>query len=163
MWPKDCVYGESETDMGMAKKVAVLIAERDADLGGWMHTLRGQSDQVVVVQQQDDESFPELATRVRERVATLGPRTEVVAATLAGGPRWDVAVLGARSLMVRAVVSEMVAGGRGRLFLDATKRQARISMQALASVVEEQIVDTGVTVRTDRPAAPIAPARRRAA
>lgn len=137
--------------MSVPSRIAVVVAERDGDWSPWIESLGDEVDDVTVVLQRQGESPSALATRVRQRVSEL--EGDLVAAALVGGSSWDSETLSARSLMIRAVVSQMVASGRGQLFLDAGAHvgRSRHAMQALASVVEDQIVDTGVDVLTTRP------------
>lgn len=136
--------------MSSRKRTAVLVAERDGDWSKWVESLRGDADDIAIVLQRMGESPSELATRVRQRVQELQLGGDLVAAALVGGDRWDAETLSARSLMIRAIVNQMVASGRGQLFLDAGTHagRSRHAMQALASVVEDQILDTGVEVLT---------------
>lgn len=137
--------------MASRKKMAVLVAERDGDWSEWIDSLRADVDDIAIVLQRMDESPAQLAFRVRSRVESLAG-AELVTAALVGGDRWDAETLSARSLMIRAIVSQMVSTGTGRLFLDAGThaRRGQHAMQALASVVEDQLLDTGVDVRTMR-------------
>lgn len=140
----------------MSSKTAVLVAERDSDWSGWVEPLGAESDDVVVVVQRRGEAPGELATRVRARVLELGLEGEISAAALVGGASWDDATLSARALMVRAIVNQMVASGRGRVFLDggATAGRGRHAMAALAAVVDDQLAQTGVDVVTASAAEP---------
>lgn len=147
--------------MSRTKKTAVLVAERGGEWSEWVEPLREDVDEFAIVLQRQGESPSELATRVRERVAELQLEGELVAAALVGGDRWDPDTLSARSLMIRAMVSQMVPTGRGRLFLDGGERagRGRHAMQALAAVVEDQ-VGGGIAVSTQSPnVPPMAPAR----
>ncbi|HJL18010.1 MAG TPA: hypothetical protein RMH99_20270 [Sandaracinaceae bacterium LLY-WYZ-13_1] len=149
--------------MSYSKRTAVLVAERDGDWSDWVESLRLEADDIAIVLQRMGESPSELATRVRERVQGLRCEGHLVAGALVGGERWDSDTLSARSLMIRAMVSQMVVSGRGQLFLDGGSQsgRGRHAMQALASVVEDQIRDTGVEVHTSAgaPGAPEAPRR----
>jgi len=151
--------------MGSTKKTAVLVAERGGEWSEWVEPLRDEVDDIAIVLQRSGETPSELATRVRERVGELQLEGELVAAALVGGDRWDPDTLSARSLMIRAIVSQMVPSSRGRLFLDGGERvgRGRHAMQALAAVVEDQ-VGGGVSVMTRRPAVQpaMAPAARAA-
>ncbi len=141
-------------------KWAVLVAEQQGDWDGWIEPLREQADEVVVVLQRRGESAAELATRVRERVQELREDGGVAAAALVGGATCDDATLSARALMVRAIVSQMVASGGGRVFLDSGLQagRARHAMAALAAVVEDQVAQTGVDLVTAQGAPEEAPA-----
>lgn len=145
--------------MSIRKRTAVLVAERDGDWSEWIESLRDDADDIAIVLQRMGESPAALATRVRERVEELDG--DLVAAALVGGDRWDPDTLSARSLMIRAIVTRMVTSGRGQLFLDAGAHagRGRHAMQALASVVEDQVADTGVEICTAarRPRPPVEP------
>lgn len=138
--------------MNGKKRTAVLVAERDGDWNEWVESLRDEAEDIAVVLQRMGESPSAFATRVRERVQSLRAEGELVAAALVGGDGWDAEILSARSLMIRAIVAEMVPANRGQLFLDAgsTSGRGRYAMQALASVVEDQI-PAGVGVITSGP------------
>lgn len=129
---------------------ALLVAERDSDWSGWVEPLREEAHDVVVVLQNRGETSAELATRVRERVQELRDKGEIAAAALVGGASWDETTLSARALMVRAIVTQMVSSGGGRVYLDGGGRsgRGRHAMAALASVVDEQLGQTGVDVVT---------------
>lgn len=144
--------------MSSIKRTALLIAEREGDWSDWVEPLRGQADDIAVILQRMGETPSELATRVRERVGELQLEGELVAAALVGGEHWDSATLTARSLMIRAIVSQMISAGSGRLFLDggAKSGRGRHAMQALAFVVEDQIGDSGVEVVTSAGAQKVA-------
>jgi len=130
-------------------ELAVLIAETESDWGDWLSSLRCEAEDVVVLVQRPSESSHSFATRVRARVQDLRDG-EIVAAALAGGNHWDADVLAARSVMLHAVVSQMVTHGRGRVFLDsgAQASRARHAMQAIADAVDDQVAQTGVEVFT---------------
>ncbi|MFK7986766.1 MAG: hypothetical protein AB8I08_12145 [Sandaracinaceae bacterium] len=138
--------------MANSKTLAVLIAEQNAGWGGWLDSLRAEADEVAVVLQRQGESPSALAMRVRACIEEKGRDSRLLAAALVGADGFDSSTLGSRSLMIRTLVSEMVASGEGQLFLDAgtSSGRGRFAMQALASVVEDQIVDTGVNVMTVR-------------
>ena len=127
--------------MTRTNKTAVLVAERAGDWSAWVEPLRARADDIAIVLQRLGETPAELATRVRERVAEIATQTEVVAAALVGGERWDSDTLSARSLMIRAIVSHMPPVQEGQLYLDAGTAGGRSwhAMQALGSVVAEQI------------------------
>lgn len=148
--------------MAYSKSLAVLIAEHNAGWGAWLDSLRAEADEVAVVLQREGESASALALRVRACVESKRKDSRLLAATLVGAGGSDARRLAARSSMIRTVVSEMVAAGQGQLFLDpgTSAGRERFAMQALATVVEEQIVDTGVSVVTSR--APGAAVRRAA-
>ncbi len=151
--------------MSTQGRLAVLVAERDGDWSGWVDPLRSESDDVVVILQRRGESAAELATRVRERVQELRLGAEITAAALVGGGSWDTATLSARALMVRAIATQMVSAGGGRIYLDGPRAgRGRHAMAALASVVEDQVAQTGVDVVTAAaPAQPVLEPQRRAA
>src|SRR5262245_36953284 len=130
-------------------ELAVLIAEMDSDWGDWLTSLRCEADDVIVLVQRPSESSNAFASRVRTRVQDLRDG-EIVAAALAGGNRWDADVLAARSVMLHAVVSQMVTSGGGRVFLDSGVHasRARHAMQAIADAVDDQVAQTGVDVFT---------------
>jgi hypothetical protein len=146
-------------------QTAVLVSERDGEWSGWVAPLREHSDDVAVVVQRMDETTGEFATRVRARILEIQKDTEIVAAALVGGSSFDDRTLSARALMVRAIVSPMVGSGGGSLFLDGGARgRGRHAMQALASVVGDQLTTTGVVISTACPAPVPPPAQvRRAA
>ncbi|MCA9605993.1 MAG: hypothetical protein KC619_10385, partial [Myxococcales bacterium] len=75
---------------------------------------------------------------------------------------WDSDTLNARSLMIRAVLSHMMGSEAPTLYLDAGEKagRSRHAMQALASVVSEQIGNAVEIVTTHGPTA--VPARRAA-
>ena len=144
-------------------KTGLLVAERDADWSEWVEPLRAEVQDIAIVLQRMGETPSELATRVRERVAEISKNGELVCAALVGGERWDSDTLHARSLMIRAMVSQMMGTDDGVLYLDAGDKvgRSRHAMQALASVVSEQIGD-GVDIVTTHGARAV-PGRRRAA
>ena len=155
VWHHDCIC-VGAVEAVMRETTAVLVAERDGDWSDWVESLRGEADDIAVVLQRMGESPSAFATRVRERVQELRARGELVAAALVGGDRWDAETLSARSLMIRAIVAEMSPAHQGQLYLDAgrTAGRGRYAMQALASVVEDQI-PTGVDVLTAGPRVPV--------
>lgn len=148
------------------RRIAVLVAERGADWDAWVAPLRG-ADELAVVLQRDDESAGEFATRVRTRLRAIEAHAELAGAALVGGSDWDAPTLSARSLIMQALVAPMVAQNGGRVFLDAgtTQGRGRFAMQALATVVEEQIAGSGVDIVTavETPKAPSRYPARRAA
>ncbi len=151
--------------MSTEGRLALLVAERDGDWSGWVDPLRSEADDVIVLLQRRGESPAELAARVRERVESLRLTNELTAAALVGNG-WDTATLSARARMVQAIASQMVSAGAGRIYLDGGPRtgRGRHAMAALASVVEDQVVRTGVDVVTaSAPAQPPAQTERRAA
>lgn len=147
--------------MSGKKTTAVLVAEREGDWNDWVESLRDDAEDIAIVLQRMGESPSAFATRVRARVQELHAEGELVAAALVGGDRWDSETLSARSLIIRAIIAEMAPAHQGQLFLDAgsTSGRGRYAMQALASVVEDQI-PAGVDVVT---AGPRVPVRRHAA
>lgn len=147
--------------MSSSKKTAVLVAERDGDWSAWVEPLRDQADDIAIVLQRMGESPSELATRVRERVEEVSRSGSVVAAALVGGDRWDAEILSSRSLIIRALSTRMAPGTEAQLFLDAGAKngRGRHAMQALASVVSEEVDDSVSVVTTRGPL----PAPRRAA
>jgi hypothetical protein len=130
-------------------EMAILIAELDSEWGDWLSSLRCEADDVLVLVQRPSESSPAFAARVRARVQDVRDG-EIVAAALVGGNHCDAGVIGARSSMLHAVVSQMVTVGRGQVFLDGGSGwgRARHSMQAIADALEEQVAHTGVDVFT---------------
>lgn len=149
--------------MSRQNKIGLLVAERDADWSEWIEPLRGEVHDIAIVLQRMGETPSELATRVRARVAELAGKGEVVAAALVGGECWDSDTLNARSLMIRAVLSHMMGSEQApTLYLDAGDKagRSRHAMQALASVVSEQIGNAVQIVTTHGPSA--VPARRAA-
>ena len=153
--------------MTINPQIGLLVAERDADWSEWIESLRDEVQDIAIVLQRLGETPSELATRVRARVAELGEKGELISAALVGGECWDPDTLNARSLMIRAIVSHMTGTEEAKLYLDAGDREGRSrhAMQALASVVCEQIGDDVqiLTTRGPRPAAPGRVARRHAA
>ncbi len=149
--------------MSSTQKTALLVAEREGDWSSWVEPLRGEVDDIAIVLQRMDETLAELAARVRARVEEIANEGELVAAALVGGERWDSDTLAARSQMIRAIVSHMAAVDSGRVYLDTGigARRGRHAMQALASVVGEQIASHVDIVTTEGPQPQ--PARRRAA
>ena len=145
------------------KKIAVLVAERGADWSGWLDHLEAEADGLAVLLQRDDESQAELATRARARVEHIAAAAEIVSTTLVGGELVDTDTLAARSLVVRAALTHMDPRGHGRIHLDAGDfaGRSRFAMRALASVVEEQVGRSTISVETTRGANPTP--RRRAA
>lgn len=139
--------------MSSFPKIALLVAERDGDWSEWVESLRAEADDIAIVLQRVGESPAELATRVRARVATLSLEGDLVVAALVGGERWDSTTLSARSLMIRAMVSQMGSAVSSRLFLDAGARlgRGRHAMQALATVVADQTGDNVDIVTTRGP------------
>ena len=149
--------------MSSQPKIGLLVAERDSDWSEWIEPLRGEVHDIAIVLQRMGETPSELATRVRARVAELGDKGDVVAAALVGGECWDSDTLNARSLMIRAVLSHMMGSSvTPTLYLDAGDKtgRSRHAMQALASVVSEQIGGAVEIVTTHGPTA--VPARRAA-
>lgn len=134
-------------------KTGLLVAERDADWSEWIDPLRAEVHDIAIVLQRMEETPSQLATRVRARVAEIAGQGNLVTAALVGGERWDSDTLNARSLMIRAIVSQMKGAQDGVLYLDAGDRvgRSRHAMQALASVVSEQIGDTVELVTTYGP------------
>lgn len=141
--------------------MAVLVAERDGEWGGWVDQLRTTASAVRVIAQRPSESASAFASRVRSEAQRLD--VLVGDAVLVGGPVCDPETLAARALIVRALTSKMPADAR--LHLDGAGR-ARFAMEALAQIVSDQLHASGVEVVTERapavaPApsvAPIAPA-----
>lgn len=127
-------------------KTAILIAERDADWKPWARDLHARVDTVRVITQDERETSGAFAKRVREELGTVHGR--VVMAVLTGGHGFDADVLTSRSLIVRSVAAHMA---EGTLLLDSGTGRQRFAMQALASVVEDQLAGTGVQVVTDAP------------
>lgn len=155
MWHLSCnSQGASAKMLGwrevMSSKTAVLVAESGCEWSGWVERLGTEADDVVIVVQRKGETLGELATRVRERVHELRLESEISAAALVGGDAWDEATLSARALIVRAIVTQMVSSGAGRVYLDAGAQpgRGRHAMAALASVVDDQVAHTGVSVLT---------------
>ena len=148
--------------MSRQSKIGLLVAERDADWSEWIEPLRGEVHDIAIVLQRMGETPSELATRVRARVSELAGKGEVVAAALVVGECWDSDTLNARSLMIRAVLSHMMGSEAPTLYLDAGEKagRSRHAMQALASVVSEQIGNAVEIVTTHGPTA--VPARRAA-
>ncbi len=138
--------------MSSVRNTAILVAERDGDWSEWVEPLRGQAEDIAIVIQRMDESPAELAARVRERVEAIAREGELVAAALVGGERWDGETLSARSSMVQALVSHM-RGPDSELFLDAgpSRGRGRHAMQAIASVLSEQVDDSLSIVTTRGP------------
>ncbi len=151
--------------MSINPQTGLLVAERDADWSEWIEPLRGEVHDIAIVLQRLGETPSELATRVRARVSEMAEKGELVAAALVGGQCWDPDTLNARSLMIRAIVSHMSvpSAGASTLYLDAGDKagRSRHAMQALASVVSEQIGDGVEIVTMQGPGS--TPARRRAA
>lgn len=156
-------FGRKSKLMSISQKTGLLVAERDADWSEWIEPLRGEVHDIAIVLQRMGETPSELATRVRARITEIAAKGELVAAALVGGDRWDSDTLNARSLMIRAILSQMMGTEDGTLYLDAGDKggRSRHAMQALASVVSEQIGD-GVDIVTTHGPRPV-PARRRAA
>lgn len=150
--------------MGTMGKWAVLVAEQHGDWSSWVDPLQAEADEVVVVLQRRGESAAELATRVRERVQELRNEGGVASAALVGGASFDEATLSARALIVRTIVTQMVASGGGCVYLDSGARagRGRHAMAALASVVGDQVAHTGVHLVTAQ-GAPSEPVRLRRA
>ncbi|MBX3272195.1 MAG: hypothetical protein KF729_18165 [Sandaracinaceae bacterium] len=157
--------------MSRRENIGLLVAERDSAWSEWVEPLRGEVHDIAIVLQRMGETPAELATRVRARAAELAGRGELVAAALVGGERWDPDTLNARSLMIRAILSHMKAGTAGArpegataptLYLDAGDKagRSRHAMQALASVVADQIGGSVQVLTTHGPSA--VPVRRAA-
>jgi hypothetical protein len=141
---------------------AFVIAESDADWGGWVEALSSEAAEVSVIMQRDDEPTAAFAARVRGQLVSRPG--QVAAAALVGGARWDSDVLSARSAILRTLTTRMLTHGEGQVFLDEGRRRqgpARFAMRALASVVEEMVGDDAVVLETTR--GPVLPPRRVAA
>jgi hypothetical protein len=101
---------------------------------------------VVVVLQHKGESVSQLALRVRTQLAEVAASKAILSqAVVAGGGRTDHDALSARSLVIRAIASEMARSGGGQVVLDDAHAD-RHSMAALASTIQMLIHGTGVSV-----------------
>lgn len=126
--------------------ISIVVAERGSDWSGWAESFRQTCPEVVVVQQQKEESASAFAQRVRARVTELESSGQTLRdAVIVGGGRTDNEAMAARSLEIRALVSPMVRAGVGRMFL-GSREQDKYSMLALASLVAEMVRGTGVSV-----------------
>lgn len=135
---------------------AILIAESDSSFDGWTTALGAYADAVDTVVQRPDETPTSFALRVRALVRGFAERGDLAAAAVIGGRDWDSDILTARSTILRAVVSQMLHAGDGRVFLDGSGAvgRGRFAMQALATVFEDQLGDQGVElITTQGPAA----------
>lgn len=132
----------------------MVVAELGSDATAWALQLEEQGVDPIVVQQVEGEDLSDLATRVRNRVeAIVAAGHTLGAAVLVSDGSWDTESLSSRNLAVRAMVSSMVAVGRGRLVLvsDDGRGKSHRGMEAFASVVGEAVRGTGVDVE-HRPA-----------
>jgi hypothetical protein len=138
------------------RETALVIAERGSDSLAWFERFSEQSAEVVLVQQQKNESAADFATRVRTRVEEIDAAGQsLTRAVIAGAGRMDKAVLQARSLVIRAVVGPMVRAGGGEVVLDSTGPD-RFSMQGLAMSVAEMLRGTGVALVPSNEGFPLA-------
>lgn len=142
--------------MTIEKETALIVAERGSESLPWIDRFRGETSEVVLVQQQKNESTAAFASRVRNRVAELeADGYSLTRAVIAGAGRMDKAVLQARSLVIRAIVGPMVRAGGGELVLDSTGPD-RFSMQGLAMSVAEMLRGTGVALVPANEGSPLA-------
>ena len=133
---------------------AVIVCERGADWAPWVERFRRDCDDVVVVSQRGRESSSQLVARVRDTLAELDAvdgRTVKAAllggGVLVGGGVLGAETLGARSSIIRALVSRVAAGGGGTLYLGAHGGGGDgTSMAALAATVRELVRGAGVVV-----------------
>ncbi|MGF1470004.1 MAG: hypothetical protein ACFCGT_28110 [Sandaracinaceae bacterium] len=128
----------------------MVFAELGSSWAEWLATLAVDADDVLVVQQEAGEPPAAFATRARSRVVEASLDGDVTAAALVGGPRWDADILASRSLMLRAIVTQMGPESVGTVFLDdaAAEGAGRFAMQALATVVEDQVGSRGAEIVT---------------
>ncbi len=125
---------------------SLIVAERNSDWTPWVDRFKADAPDVVVILQEKDEKTNDFAVRVRDKVRELVAEERAPSwATLVGGGRTDSQVLESRSLMLRAIASEMAKGPGGRVLLSDAGAD-RYTMAALASAVQMSVRGTSVTV-----------------
>ncbi len=131
---------------------AVLIAERDSQWRGWAARL-GAGGPVRVLAQGEAETTMAFALRVRAELETAGA---VDTAVLAGGTTHDAEALAARALLVQSIAAHMPVEA-GHILLDGgISDRGRFAMEALASVVADQLHGIHVVTAERRSARPLA-------
>lgn len=140
---------ESEGRMTSVGKGVLILAQEGAEvepvLAAWQRSV--DDDSVLVLQQEAGESVGDWKRRLHMRLAGRDiERSAFIARSGFGLPD----VLAAAALL-SGLVSTMVAGGAGRVYLRGRQGdvQAGCALEALADAMRDQVRGTGVQVLTE--------------
>lgn len=141
--------------MATVSKLAVIVAQYGADLSACVAS--HADGPYEILQQVEQETPGQLATRVRERLAHLTESgCRIHSASFVARNAFDVRDVMSMAGLLRGLVAAMVAVGAGQVHLHAEPRdlQTGYALTALADAISEQLHGTGVALATEFVKAP---------